>query len=72
MMLPDLRKVSNEELAAIRARVTSPVKLSDERLRAIAQIMLEYQRRGHSSTALAYLRRNKSRSGFMSPDLDDE
>jgi hypothetical protein len=72
MIPPNLRRLSDTELAAIRDRVTSPVKLSDERLRAIALIMLEYQRRGHSSTALAYLRRNKSRSGFMSPDLDDE
>jgi hypothetical protein len=72
MILPNLRRLSDKELAALRDRTTSPIKLTDERLRAIAQVMREYQRRGYSPTALAYLPRNKSGPGFLNPGPDNE
>ena len=72
MILPNLHRLADKELAAIRDRVTSPVNLSDERLRAIAQIMQEYQRRGYCSTEFAYVPKYKLGPGFMSPGPDNE
>jgi len=44
--MPDCR------LSKLRDRLTAPVCLSDMRLEAIAYMMAEYKRRGHSATRL--------------------
>lgn len=72
MKLPNLRMASNEYLAAIRDRVTSPIKLSDERMRASAQIMQEYKRRGYTTTQFAYLPKIRLGPGFMIPGPKNE
>ena len=70
MTLPNLCTLSDKQLATLRSRIATPVKLSDERLGALAQIIQEYKRRGYTATEFAYLPTKKSGPELVSSGPD--